>query len=243
MKTCSTCQEEFADKFSFCPVDGTPLNGFEARSVVAAGSAAINSTATPPPPSSPSVESEETLPAQESINDDFQSVEPELPSDAHAPVGEYHLTIIEDAGLIQRLMTELRRVGHESQLTWPEFKADPWGFTRRSVVAYSRLFWRFISQPNVAIGLTTGIVIVLFAAGAVYVKEHPCLFFPQRCAELLAQQQREQEMADQIIDIPQEQEEVEKGTAGTNKGNGGGSKPKQDKPGGGGGGGREEQKP
>jgi len=26
MKFCSTCKEEFADKFSFCPVDGTPLN-------------------------------------------------------------------------------------------------------------------------------------------------------------------------------------------------------------------------
>src|ERR1051325_11430071 len=25
MKLCSTCREEFADKFSFCPVDGTPL--------------------------------------------------------------------------------------------------------------------------------------------------------------------------------------------------------------------------
>src|ERR1700737_1567280 len=25
MKFCSRCQEEFADKFSFCPVDGTPL--------------------------------------------------------------------------------------------------------------------------------------------------------------------------------------------------------------------------
>src|SRR5438105_9972355 len=26
MKHCPTCQEEFANKFSFCPVDGTPLN-------------------------------------------------------------------------------------------------------------------------------------------------------------------------------------------------------------------------
>src|SRR5215204_6554198 len=25
MKFCSECEEEFADKFSFCPVDGTPL--------------------------------------------------------------------------------------------------------------------------------------------------------------------------------------------------------------------------
>ena len=31
MKFCSTCQEEFAEKFSFCPVDGTPLNGFVPR--------------------------------------------------------------------------------------------------------------------------------------------------------------------------------------------------------------------
>ena len=26
MKFCSVCKEEFADKFSFCPVDGTPLS-------------------------------------------------------------------------------------------------------------------------------------------------------------------------------------------------------------------------
>ena len=26
MKFCSVCEEEFADKFSFCPVDGTPLS-------------------------------------------------------------------------------------------------------------------------------------------------------------------------------------------------------------------------
>ena len=25
MKFCTRCEEEFADKFSFCPVDGTPL--------------------------------------------------------------------------------------------------------------------------------------------------------------------------------------------------------------------------
>src|SRR6266481_1315807 len=31
MKFCSRCQEEFADKFSFCPVDGTPLDLIEAQ--------------------------------------------------------------------------------------------------------------------------------------------------------------------------------------------------------------------
>ena len=31
MKFCSKCQEEFADKFSFCPVDGTPLTAATAK--------------------------------------------------------------------------------------------------------------------------------------------------------------------------------------------------------------------
>src|SRR5882724_7442359 len=31
MKFCSTCQEEFAEKFSFCPVDGTPLSAGATR--------------------------------------------------------------------------------------------------------------------------------------------------------------------------------------------------------------------
>src|SRR5450432_3022447 len=30
MKRCNACDEEFADKFSFCPVDGTPLNNLAA---------------------------------------------------------------------------------------------------------------------------------------------------------------------------------------------------------------------
>src|SRR5215207_2703240 len=31
MKFCSRCEEEFADKFSFCPVDGTPLAPVSAK--------------------------------------------------------------------------------------------------------------------------------------------------------------------------------------------------------------------
>src|SRR4026208_1058133 len=36
MKFCSVCKEEFADKFSFCPVDGTPLTPVSARVPAAA---------------------------------------------------------------------------------------------------------------------------------------------------------------------------------------------------------------
>src|SRR5712691_1941256 len=35
MKFCNTCQEQFADRFSFCPVDGTPLGVAPAPSVSA----------------------------------------------------------------------------------------------------------------------------------------------------------------------------------------------------------------
>src|ERR671926_2004529 len=31
MKFCSVCEEKFADKFSFCPVDGTPLTAVSAN--------------------------------------------------------------------------------------------------------------------------------------------------------------------------------------------------------------------
>ena len=31
MKFCTRCEEEFAEKFSFCPVDGTPLTTVDAK--------------------------------------------------------------------------------------------------------------------------------------------------------------------------------------------------------------------
>src|SRR5258708_28563256 len=34
MKFCSTCEEQFADRFSFCPVDGTPLEATLAPPVI-----------------------------------------------------------------------------------------------------------------------------------------------------------------------------------------------------------------
>ena len=33
MKRCNACEEEFADKFSFCPVDGSPLDNLAAAPV------------------------------------------------------------------------------------------------------------------------------------------------------------------------------------------------------------------
>jgi TonB family protein len=213
MKFCSTCREEFAEKFSFCPVDGTPLVA-------------------------PVVEPEKKVVSSSTFNESVAA--PILAGAAGAailPRGEYHLTFIDDAGLMTRLSGALREVAHESELTWPEFKRDPFGFSKRLIVGYSQAGWSFLSQPNVATGVLTALLVMITAVLG--------LFWLDRVQTRRAQEQAAQEelVVDQLIDIPADQPTPDEGTAGLNKGNGGGSKPKQEKPGGGGGGGREEQKP
>lgn len=214
MKFCTTCQEEFADKFSFCPVDGTPLGAVPAAPVEAAREV----------PSSAAAFS----------SGNASAVASAIPTYSH----EYHLTIIEDAGLFSRLATELRGVAQESQLTWPEFKRDPFGFTKRSVVAYSSAGWRVLSQRNVAIGALTAIFVMMSVVlGIIFLDR-----LQARRAEELARLQDDLELQ-QLIDIPNEQPTPDEGTAGMAKGSGGGSKKEKEKAGGGGGGGREEAKP
>jgi TonB family protein len=160
MKQCSTCQEQFADKFSFCPVDGTPLNGFAAKRVA-------------PPPTDP----EETLAAFSAPSANVAESEPATsaapsptPAAAH---DEYHLTIIEDAGLTRRLMTELSEVAHESQLTWPEFKRDPIGFVKRSVSAYGTMLRGFLAKPNVGVAMLASVLsMILVIVGVVWIERN-----------------------------------------------------------------------
>ncbi|MDT5063677.1 MAG: hypothetical protein QOH63_4136, partial [Acidobacteriota bacterium] len=108
MKHCPTCQEEFANKFSFCPVDGTPLND-AAESVVSHA------------PDIPPMHLSGALVAASAL----------IPAGA-----EYHLTFLDDTGLTRRLMDKLKVVAHNSELTWPEFKRDPFGYSGRFVKGY-----------------------------------------------------------------------------------------------------------
>jgi TonB family protein len=212
MKFCTTCQEEFAEKFSFCPVDGTPL--------AAAPVAVVEPVVAPPAVAAFSAAAASALPSA-------------IPTYSN----EYHLTIIEDTGLFSRLSAELRGVAQESQLTWPEFKRDPFGFTKRSIVAYGGAGWRFLTQRNVAIGAMTALLVVMTAVVGIILLDR----LQARRAEQMALLQEDLELQ-QMIDIPEAQPTPEEGTAGMAKGSGGGSKPKQEKAGGGGGGGREEAK-
>ncbi|CAN5861302.1 hypothetical protein BH18ACI4_BH18ACI4_16780 [soil metagenome] len=224
MKFCSTCREEFAEKFSFCPVDGTPLNGFVPGNEQSVTRAAAHE---PAAPITTPVTTEPVYAAAAAAGS----------ADAIAEKAEFHFTFMDDAGLTERLIAVIKEVAHESELTWPEFKRDPFGFSKRMAVGYSQAGWRALSQPNVATGVLSALFVVMTVLLAVFWIDR---VQTRRLAEQAAIS--EDHLVDQLIDIPSEQPTPDPGTAGLNKGSGGGSKPKQEKAGGGGGGGRQEQK-
>jgi TonB family protein len=226
MKFCSTCQEEFADKFSFCPVDGTPLSAVTPK--------LDDSVTRPAVPAAAAFTPSEVTSSQPV----YAAAATAGAAGAVVPKGEYHLTFIDDAGLTQRLIQELKEVAHNSELTWPEFKRDPFGFTKRMVVGYGQAGWKVLSQPNVATGVLTALVLVMTMVLAVFWIDR--IQSRQRSEQIA---KTDEQLVDQLIDIPEEQPTPDPGTAGLNKGSGGGSKPKPEKAAGGGGGGREEQKP
>jgi TonB family protein len=147
MKFCSTCREEFADKFSFCPVDGTPLTA-------------------------PAAEPEKKVIRAASASEPIRVSAPVFAAAGSAALvdrGEFHLTIIDDAGLVGRLATELSDVAHEYQLTWPEFKRDPFGFTKRSLIGYGQMVSKFLANRNVVIALVVAVLAIAGAVGIVSV--------------------------------------------------------------------------
>jgi TonB family protein len=242
-KSCPTCKEVVPVQFEFCPVDGTPLpNGSRAATT---DTATIDNSANQRVAASdggndspPDDATNATVPAAQIPASNGSPVEAAALVPAYER-GEYHLTFLEDAGLISRLSKEVREVGHDAELTWPEFKRDPGGFVKRGATAYSKASWRVVSQRNVAIGISSALVLMMTAAilGTILFR------LQDKHVASLDAVREDLEFQGIVTDIPEEQKKPEEGTAGTAKGKGGGSKPKQDKPGGGGGGGRQEEKP
>jgi TonB family protein len=228
-------------QFEFCPVDGTPLpNGARTAATDTAiiGNSAnerVAATAAVDDPAPEDVTNADTLtatqiPASTGSPDEVRAL---------MPRGEYHLTFLEDEGLLRRLSKEVREVGHDAELTWPEFKRNPREFVKRGASAYSKASWRVLSQRNVALGIMSALVLMLTAGTLIFL----LLRLQDRHVAALDAVREDLEFQGIVTDIPEEQKKPDEGTAGTAKGKGGGSKPKQDKPGGGGGGGRQEAKP
>jgi TonB family protein len=165
MKFCNTCQEEFAERFSFCPVDGTPLSAVPAP--VAAEPVREPETFSPP-------ETVAATPIRFEVpaTASYAEAPPiSAPAEAHVPgqmIGEYHLTMLEDRGLASRLAGELGNVAHNYKLTWPEFKRDPFGFVKRSVQGYGKMAGGFFAIPNVKIASVISVVAMLVLIGGIF---------------------------------------------------------------------------
>jgi TonB family protein len=137
MKRCNACDEEFEDKFSLCPVDGTPLNDLAAvlagqdrrrnSAALAAGSALL-------------------------VSESAGRVRP-----------EFNVTMIDSSVLVQRLSTELRFIVRELKRAWPELKHDPIGFARREAIESTNRLKRLFFAPNALAGTATALFLVLSA--------------------------------------------------------------------------------
>jgi TonB family protein len=230
-------------QFEFCPVDGTPLpNGYQPADT---NTATTNNFAHERTASTDavndSVSADATVATVAAAQVPASNVSPGDAAAAVVPYerGEYHLTFLEDEGLLRRLTKEVREVGHDAELTWPEFKRDPTGFVKRGTTAYGKASWRVVSQRNVALGIMSALVLMI-TAGVMFTLLSR---MQDKHAASLDAVREDLELQGLVTDIPEEQKKPDEGTAGNAKGKGGGSKPKQEKPGGGGGGGRQEAKP
>lgn len=168
MKFCSRCEEEFADKFSFCPVDGTPLTSVSAT--VPASVKVEDPSLTVSQDNDPSITRAQGI-TPEGFTSEIPASEPAYAgagngSMAMVPREEYHLTFLSDSGLASRLGHELGDVAHEYQLTWPEFKRDPFGFTKRTFVGYGNMFRKFLRKPNVLLAIGAAFLGMLALVGA-----------------------------------------------------------------------------
>ncbi len=174
MKFCSRCEEEFADKFSFCPVDGTPLAPVTAK-VAHSGNIVADPSLSVSRQDDPSITRAAGTPAPG--NGNSAEIPPSEPFYAAAAAGngssalvlrdEYHLTIMDDAGLVARLSHELKDVARQNQLTRAEFKRDPFGFTKRAFTGYGQSFVQFLRKPNVLVAMGAALLGMLALVGAV----------------------------------------------------------------------------
>lgn len=140
MKRCNACGEEFEDKFSFCPVDATPLNSLAAALV---GEHALRDSPAEP--------------AQAKPRSFSAASGPNAPGQA-----EFRLTMIDGASLLDRLAKEFRFLAYQVRLAWPALKRDPLGFSKGMIFEVGRRLRR-AAQPNSLAGLTAAVSLVLSA--------------------------------------------------------------------------------
>jgi TonB family protein len=145
MKRCNACDEEFENKFSFCPVDDTPLN--ELAAALVNQRSRRDSIAVAP--------DDERLTKTHSLQ----------------RRGEFQVTMIDSSVLFQRLTTELRFTVYQLKQAWPDFKRDPISAGRRGVIQSVDRLRQLSRASNALAGIATALIIVLSAVLIVIILE------------------------------------------------------------------------
>ena len=65
------------------------------------------------------------------------------------------------------LSHELKDTAHEYELTWPEFKRDPFGFTKRTFIGYGQMLRKFLGNRNVLLAIGAAYSAMFALVGAV----------------------------------------------------------------------------
>lgn len=136
MKRCNACDEEVADKFSFCPVDGTPLNDLAA----------------------------EVMGHNPDATHDFFALNERTINGAKND--EFNLTIIGEIGLARRLADEISFLATRLVLAWPEFKRDPLAFSLDALKTLTVWLRRTLLAPDALAGGLTALLLVFTAVVA-----------------------------------------------------------------------------
>jgi TonB family protein len=152
---------------------------------------------------------------------------------------EFHVTMIDNASLPERLARELRFVLNRLQLSWPELKRDPFRFSQRIFADVwlqlrSATTRSSLSALAAAMFLVSAIALILILVGERSKQNGPVHVEPIETAQLLAFD------LPANADAPKEDHGVGAGTKGrvgfrSNKGEGSGPKPMKSTGGGSGG--------
>jgi TonB family protein len=213
MKTCTACEEEFEDKFSFCPVDGTPLNLLAAE--LAGFSMEDRSGQTKPASQLPRKRSQERA-------------------------YEYQPTILSSSGLPERLTVELRFLVDRLKRAWPDLRSSPLVFAKLAGVDVANLLKQRLGTQGVlsaltAIFLVFSVVLFVLRQGTA-IKDHvPSDNGDKAPVEILTLATPSQTLSDTGVGTGLE------GRVGFSRGKGEGSQPKPKRAQGGGTGGLDDE--
>jgi TonB family protein len=134
MKTCTACEEQFEDKFSFCPVDGTPLNS------LAAELAGFSRKGSPGPTGADS---------------------PRFRRHSQERSYEYQPTMLSSTGLLERLTMEMGFLVDRLRKAWPDLKRDPLTFTKEAAIDLGYLLKQRLGARDTLAGASTALFLVL----------------------------------------------------------------------------------